>query len=135
MPDTDRINAIDLPAETANTLDGTECVVGFDTAEGKKITINNLATFINAAVKTLRKEVTCNAPVEDTSISGYNWKQEVAWSGVTANHAIGNVYVSSGTYNATYRVDTAADKIILYFSTKPATSVKIMVTVTPTTTS
>ena len=39
------INAIDLTAETLESLDGTENVVGFDTAEGKKIPISVLADY------------------------------------------------------------------------------------------
>ena len=134
MSDADRINAIDLPAETASTLDGTECVVGFDNVEGKQITVNNLATFINKNTRTLRKEITCNATEEDTSIPGYNWKQEVSWPGMTANH-LPDGNVSSGTYNGGLRIETAADKVILSFVVKPATSVKVMVTATPTSTS
>lgn len=134
MSDADRINAVDLPAETASTLDGTECVVGFDAVEGKQITVNNLATFINKNTRTLRKEITCNATVEDTSIRGYNWKQEVSWPGMTANH-LPDGNVSSGTYNGGLRIETAADKVILSFVVKPATSVKVMVTATPTSTS
>lgn len=40
------INAVDLTAETLSSLDGTENVVGFDTAEGKKIPISVLADYV-----------------------------------------------------------------------------------------
>lgn len=40
------INAADLTAETLNSLDGTENIVAFDTAEGKKIPISVLADYV-----------------------------------------------------------------------------------------
>ena len=40
------INATDLTAETLATLDGSENVVLFDTAEGKKVTLQVLADYI-----------------------------------------------------------------------------------------
>lgn len=33
-------------AETSDTLDGTEQIVMFDTVEGKRVTVSNLANFI-----------------------------------------------------------------------------------------
>lgn len=40
------INAVDLTAETLASLDGTENIVAFDTAEGKKIPISVLADYV-----------------------------------------------------------------------------------------
>ena len=40
------INAADLTAETLNSLDGTENIVAFDTAEGKKIPLSVLGDYV-----------------------------------------------------------------------------------------
>ena len=40
------VNAADLPQETSTTLDGTEQLIGFDTAQGKRITVAELAEYI-----------------------------------------------------------------------------------------
>ena len=42
----DVVNATDLPQETSTTLDGTEQLIGFDTAQGKRITVAELAEYI-----------------------------------------------------------------------------------------
>lgn len=42
----DVVNAADLPQETSTTLDGTEQLIGFDTAQGKRVTVNDLAEYI-----------------------------------------------------------------------------------------
>ena len=48
MPDVTEttINAVDLTAETLNSLDGTENIVAFDTAEGKKIPLSVLGDYV-----------------------------------------------------------------------------------------
>lgn len=42
----DTINAVNLTVETSSTLDGSEYILGFDTVEGKRITVNELADYI-----------------------------------------------------------------------------------------
>ena len=69
------INAIDLTAETLESLDGTENVVGFDTAEGKKIPISVLADY---AIQKKTQTIAGATQTPQTALnSAYNLKANI----------------------------------------------------------
>lgn len=70
--------------------------------------------------------IRCNNTTANTEKTGYNFKQEVAVPGITADYWV-DAQVSGGNYYGLYQVESAADKLILWFTTKPATSVYITV--------
>jgi len=70
--------------------------------------------------------IRCNNVVDSTEKSGFNFMQEVSVQGMTANYWV-DAQVTSGIYNGTYQVESLADKLRLWFVTKPATSVYITV--------
>lgn len=75
--------------------------------------------------------VRLNATTESTERAGYNWLQEVSVQGMTASYWAWAT-VSSGTYNATFAVETAENKLRLWFPTKPTTSTYLTVIYFPT---
>ena len=128
MADIDGVEAASLAQETSSTLDGSEQLLCFDTATGKRLTCAEFAKWISLKKGSpIRKDVTLNNTSEDTSQTGYNFKQTVAWSGLTTNDTVVQAQVVSGTYSYAYRVETTTDNLNLYFSRQPATSVKIRV--------
>ena len=125
------VKMTDFANETAATLDGNEYVIMADAAEGKKITVTNLQTYLSQTLEPYRKEVTLNATAESTDKTGYNYLQTVSITGMTANHWVEG-YISSGTYNNGFAVESVTGAINLWFVTKPGTSVKIMLVYAPT---
>lgn len=75
--------------------------------------------------------VRLNATVESSERAGYNWVQEVSVQGMTADYYI-SAWISSGTYNGQFLVESAANKLRLWFVTKPGTSVYLNVIYFPT---
>lgn len=119
------VKANELTAETSTTLNGAEQFVMFDTAEGKRCTINDLLKYIRAKQGSMeRKNVRCNAVVESTEHAGFFWSQDITWANMTADDFIIGL-VSAGTYNGGLGVESKAGKATLFFVTKPATSVYV----------
>ena len=72
------------------------------------------------------KRIRCDNTTATTEKDGYKFKQEVAVQGLTEGYWA-DAQVTDGTYHGTYQVEPAADKLILWFATQPATSVYITV--------
>ena len=128
MADIESVEAASLAQETASTLDGSEQIVCFDTATGKRITYDEVVKWIatnKGAV--LRKDITLNNAASNTDVSGYNYKQTVSWTGLAATDVIVDAQVISGSYTYQWMAETAANELRLYFSRQPATSVKIRI--------
>ena len=75
--------------------------------------------------------VRLNSTAASTERGGYNWLQEVAVQGMTNEYWV-DATISSGTFNGSYAVESATDKLRLWFVTKPATSVYLKVIYFPT---
>ena len=121
------VKANELTAETAATLAGTEQFVMFDTAEGKRCTVNDMIAYQRAKKGCMeRKTIRCNATEASTEKAGFNFKKEVTWANMTADDYVDG-YVSSGSYFGTWAIESAAGKVILWFVTQPATSVYVNV--------
>lgn len=121
------VKANELTAETAATLAGTEQFVMFDTAEGKRCTVNDMIAYQRAKKGCMeRKNIRCNATEASTDKAGFNYKQEVTWTNMAADDYVDG-YVSAGTYNGLWAIESAANKVILWFVTQPATSVYVTV--------
>ena len=71
--------------------------------------------------------IRCNNTVETTEKTGYNYMQEISLQGITDKYWVGG-QISAGTYVGTCAVESLTDKIRLWFDTKPATSVDVIVT-------
>ena len=82
------INAADLTAETLNSLDGTENIVAFDTAEGKKIPLSVLGDYV----------------VQKLTQTLFGQTQSVANAIEQCNSLLGGQIVSSG-----FNFDTCTD--------------------------
>ena len=67
-----------------------------------------------------------NATVESSERAGYNWLQEVSVQGMTADFWPDG-FISSGSYNSVWTIETAADKLRLWFVTKPSTSAYVKI--------
>ena len=121
------VKANELTPETSTTLNGAESFVMFDTAEGKRCTVTEMMKYVRAKQGSIeRKNIRCNATVADTSLAGYTRKQEVTWANMTADDFV-DACVSSGSYTGSWAVESAAGKVILWFSATPATSVYVNV--------
>ena len=128
MADIDAVEAANLAQETSSTLDGSEQIVCFDTAAGKRITFNEVVKWIcNNKGSVVRKDITLNSAAANTDVSGYYYKQTVSWSGLTANDVIVDAQVISGSYAYQWMAETAANELRLYFSRQPGSSVKIRI--------
>ena len=71
--------------------------------------------------------IRCNNTVENTEKTGYNYMQEISLQGITDKYWIDG-FISAGTYNGIWAVESLTDKIRLWFLTKPATSVFVTIT-------
>ena len=121
------IPATDLTPETSATLSGAEQFVMFDAVEGKRCTVDDLAAFLRLNKGCMeRKYVRCNATTASIDRSGFNFKQDVPWPGMTADDHI-TASISAGTYVNTWGVESAADKAILWFNSQPATSLYVSI--------
>lgn len=119
------VRATDLTPETAATLNGAEEFVMFDSAEGKRCSVDNLHQFLHTSKGCMeRKNVRCNATVASSDRAGFNFKQEVTWQTMTANDYVDG-FISAGSYNGVWAIESAADKAILWFVTQPSTSVYV----------
>lgn len=68
--------------------------------------------------------IRCNQTTASTEKSGFNYMQEVSVQGMTADHWVDG-FVSGGTYNGLWAIESFADKLRLWFVTQPATNVYI----------
>ena len=75
--------------------------------------------------------VRLNNTAESTERPGYKWLQEVSIQGMTEDFKA-LAEVKSGTYNGSFRVETAENKLRLFFVNKPGTSVYLDVIYFPT---
>ena len=116
------VRATDLTQETSATLNGTEQFVMFDAAEGKRCTVNDMSEYQRQKVGFMEhKNIRCNNTSATTEKAGFKYKQEVAWTNMTAGDFVLGV-PASGTYNGIWQVESAAGKVILWFLTQPAAS-------------
>ena len=119
------VRATDLTQETAATLNGSEQLVMFDAAEGKRCTIDDLFAFLRLAKGCMAyKNIRCNNTSESSEKTGYNFKQEVTWPTMGANDFILGA-ITAGNYNSRWAAENAAGKLTLYFTTRPANNVYI----------
>ena len=99
----------------------------FDTAEGKRCTVNDMIAYLRAKKGCMeRKNIRCNATEASTEKAGFNFKQEVTWANMTADDYVDGC-IFAGLYYGTWAIEPAAGKAILRFVTQPATSVYVNV--------
>lgn len=140
------INATDLPRETKDTIEGTECLVGFDSAEGKQIAINEFAaylidrktnnligadrtisdTFTKVAADILSNKINIkNVYVSVTSSSAYTrygYEQKVPWPGVKATSFV-DVMSASDSFSGAVGIEPSENMVTLYFTKNPGSGV------------
>ena len=121
------IKVNNLRQETLSTLDGSEQLVGFDTVEGLRLTINALTEFM-AKTKgiTTYKEVTMSSTDADSTYSGYTRKKQLSWTGMTDKDWV-EAAIISGTYNKPFMIESVTDKVNIYFSVAPPTNLKLRI--------
>ena len=75
--------------------------------------------------------VRLNNTQSSAEMLGYEWMQEISTPGVTENHWATS-WISAGSYNPPYGVETLENKIRLWFPTKPSTSTYLTLVYMPT---
>ena len=131
-----------MPLPTRDIVSYTySIVIKIANAEGIDFTLEDGTYAAAADVQNLTELVQTNAAkffhirLNNTTSTkekqGFYWAQEVSAPGVTSEY-FAIAFVSSGTYPATYIVETAENKLRLWFETRPGTSTYVDIVCFPT---
>lgn len=72
--------------------------------------------------------IRCNSPVESTDMPGFKYVQDYTVQGMTADYTL-DAYIASGSHNGIWRVETATNKIRVWFMVTPSVNLYIGVAV------
>lgn len=112
------VNAVDLTQETLATLDGTEQIIMFDTAEGKRATVSAVGDYILKKLTTLDSQtaqtVINNLKSRVTTLEGHNAFAEfmIGNSQIKADSAEDYLTLEAGA-GITLTPDVANDKVTI----------------------
>lgn len=106
------VNVTDLTQETYSTLDGTEQVIMFDSAEGKRATVaavgeyvlKKLTTSLNGSTQTVANAL---ASLNSDLHAGFDTSSYTTWADVVTSAPLGVTVSSASHFNSALRPESS----------------------------